>query len=174
MNLWSLDGTGNQLQLNDDERIEVIIDSFSYQKSGETHVPDGGSCVKHCQCSSNSECDAGTCKAVSTSDGDSDTDTTDEPDDSETDTTDNTDTTGSAACSAHPDCAHLADDCCPNASGDYLYWYVCCFSFENIRQSQLFFSPLPPCIVAPLPNRSPPRLTLRQIGIVPHIRPVPT
>ena len=133
MNLWSLDGTGNQLQLEDHERIEVIIDSFSYTKSGETHVPDGGSCVKHCQCSPNSECDVGTCKAVS-SDFDSETDTTDEPDDSdsETDTTDEPNDNVSASCSAHPECAHLADDCCPNAAGDYLYWYVCCFPFQNL------------------------------------------
>ena len=27
-------------------------------------------------------------------------------------------------CSAHPSCAHLHGDCCPTASGIYLYWYV--------------------------------------------------
>ena len=65
MNLWSLDGRVNQLNLSNNQKIVVTIDQFKYTPSGETHVPDGGSCTKHCHCADSSECSFGTCVSTS-------------------------------------------------------------------------------------------------------------
>lgn len=134
MNLWSLDGIGNQLGLADDEMVQVIIDDFVYTPSGETHVPEGGSCVKDCQCAS-LDCDNGTCASSSSSSttGDATTTkaTTTSTDATTSTTTTSTTTTSSTAdeeppstsspmCVAHPECAalgHVHGNCCPVSIG---------------------------------------------------------
>ena len=122
MNLWSLDGINPQVGLADDQKIEVVIDNFTYTPSGETHVADGGACSKHCHCSPNSTCDAGTCQPVMTTTATTTTATTTT---TTTTTTAATAASSSATCSAHPDCAarRLAGDCCPTSTGVFLY---CC------------------------------------------------
>jgi len=67
INLWNMGGISvapDVAGLTDGTRIEVVIDDFSFTPSSETHVPDGGTCSKHCQCASGSTCGAsGTCEA---------------------------------------------------------------------------------------------------------------
>jgi len=50
MNLWNIYGTGTPTGMETNQRVEVVISSFSYLASGETVVVPGGSCSKDCQC----------------------------------------------------------------------------------------------------------------------------
>ena len=123
MNLWSLDGANPQLNLANHQKIQVVIDNFVYTPSGETHVPDGGSCVKHCQCSASSKCDAGVCKASTTVDSaPTASPVTGNGASTEMPTATKTE---SRQCSAHPECAarNLSGDCCPTIDNVFLY---CC------------------------------------------------
>lgn len=62
INLWNmLDKIPDNL--DDTQRVVVVFDNFSFTSSGETHVADGGSCSKHCQCSASSSCASGICVA---------------------------------------------------------------------------------------------------------------
>lgn len=184
MNLWSLDGVNAQVDLGSDERIEVVIGNFSYTPSGETHVPDGGACTKHCHCSSASECQAGTCFSAGSesseqpspspsdlsssptvfqvqSSSPSSKPSLEQPEDSALCASNPTcaalglaghccptvddvvldccsqpavtpSQAPPAACSAHPACAHLAGNCCPTNTNVQL---SCCTSTTTSTQA---------------------------------------
>lgn len=149
MNLWSLDGTGTQLGLADDEMVQVVIDDFVYTPSGETHVSNGGSCVKDCQCAPSSECNRGTCVSVSGGPNAPPPTTpkpTAPPVAANTPTKSPTTkmptpftTNTSAQCSAHPDCSarKLAGDCCPVSDAIVLSitsLSFVCLMFGSIRR----------------------------------------
>lgn len=70
INLWNVFGVSKPIDMTDDMRVKVVIDNFTYTKSGETSVPLGGSCTKHCQCSSpDAYCAFGECKLLVPSEG---------------------------------------------------------------------------------------------------------
>ena len=133
MNLWNVQGVDAPINMTDDMRIEVIVDNFSYQKSGEAHVPFGGSCTKHCQCSADSFCDAGKCSIIpgettieSSSpslDATSMTTTTIPPSPSPSPTTKGLPNPSGRACQANPRCRGLSGWCCPTIDDVQLY---CC------------------------------------------------
>jgi hypothetical protein len=161
MNLWSLDGVNRPRGMTNNQKIEVVIDNFSYTPSSRTHVEDGGSCTKHCHCSTSSECFNGVC--VSTG-GDAPTagpnaapDPTPAPEPTEGDPspspteaptlyptpTEEPPEPQTAFCSAYSECAHLAGDCCPTVDNVFL---SCCF--EGVVE------PTPP--VTPATTAAPP------------------
>mmetsp|Transcript_4561 Transcript_4561/g.6482 ORF Transcript_4561/g.6482 Transcript_4561/m.6482 type:complete len:563 (+) Transcript_4561:36-1724(+) len=65
MNLWMMKDQTGPAGMTDTDRVKVIIDDFKFSSSGETHVPDGGYCSKHCMCKSTSECNNGRCVQLS-------------------------------------------------------------------------------------------------------------
>lgn len=70
INLWNMDGTlAAPLEMNDNEMIEVVIDDVSYTPSGETGIPDGGTCTKDCQCEAMSVCNLSNNQCESVVDG---------------------------------------------------------------------------------------------------------
>lgn len=123
MNLWNVQGVATPIDMTDDMSIKVVIDNFYYHESGETHVPSGGSCSKHCQCAANSYCDAGVCTLLPGA-------TTIDPTSPEADvTTPSTATAGDLTspagrtCEANERCRALKGLCCPTVDGVQLY---CC------------------------------------------------
>ena len=50
LNLWNMLGARQPAGLAHTDVVEVVIDNFMFVPSGETHIPLGGICSKHCQC----------------------------------------------------------------------------------------------------------------------------
>lgn len=50
INLWNFLGANTPSNLVASDRVEVVIDNFSFTPSSVTFVPDGGVCTKHCHC----------------------------------------------------------------------------------------------------------------------------
>jgi len=65
MNLWSIDGTSQPMDMEDNQVVEVVIDSFLFEPNYIEGVEDGEFCSKHCQCLGDSVCVNGICTSVS-------------------------------------------------------------------------------------------------------------
>jgi len=64
LNLWNMLGAQQPAGLSF-ATVEVVIDNFSFQPSGTTHLPEGSVCSKHCQCEKGvAECIDRVCTAV--------------------------------------------------------------------------------------------------------------
>jgi hypothetical protein len=63
MNLWNMLGAIQPAGLNARDKVEVLIDNFSYTPSSLTAVPNGDFCSKHCQCEICSSCVNGICNS---------------------------------------------------------------------------------------------------------------
>jgi hypothetical protein len=50
INLWHLFGSSAPFGMQDNHRVEVVIDNFTFEPSGVTGVPVGGICSKDCHC----------------------------------------------------------------------------------------------------------------------------
>jgi hypothetical protein len=50
INLWNSLGAAYPSGLSSTDVVKVVIDSFTYVPSDQTHVQAGGICSKHCQC----------------------------------------------------------------------------------------------------------------------------
>ena len=50
INLWHLFGSSPPNGMEDTHKVEVVIDDFTYERSGLSGVPVGGVCTKDCQC----------------------------------------------------------------------------------------------------------------------------
>ena len=149
-NLWNFLGTSTPTGMNPNERVEVVIDQLTYTPSGETAVPNGGTCSKTCQCEASSQCISGIC-IHNTPEVTASPIQTSQPSPSPTvpptaspinpiqtsqpspfptfpPTASPINEPGSSptmACSANFECAGLAGDCCPTSHGTML---GCCDS----------------------------------------------
>eukprot|EP00978_Attheya_sp_CCMP212_P041743 scaffold243381_cov56-Attheya_sp.AAC.2 len=63
MNLWNMLGAIQPAGLSARDKVEVVIDNFSYTPSSLTAVPNGDFCSKHCQCKIGSSCVSGICNS---------------------------------------------------------------------------------------------------------------
>jgi hypothetical protein len=65
INLWNMNGAQPLEGLSSTDVVEVVFDNFSFVPSGQTHLPIGSICSKHCQCESGvAECLGSICTAI--------------------------------------------------------------------------------------------------------------
>ena len=56
MNLWNINGAEVPAGLSATDRVEVVIDNFSYEPSTVHYAANGDFCSKSCQCGPASDC----------------------------------------------------------------------------------------------------------------------
>jgi beta-glucanase (GH16 family) len=64
INLWNMNGMAAPTGLSSTDRVEVVIDDFSFTKSNLFEVANGEPCSKHCQCGKGSKCNISVCESV--------------------------------------------------------------------------------------------------------------
>jgi hypothetical protein len=64
LNLWNVNGAEIPAGLSATDRVEVVIDKFSYVASEVAYAADGDYCSKSCQCGPASDCLNGRCTSL--------------------------------------------------------------------------------------------------------------